>query len=898
MIALLPDFIKNLSILVMLAVGFVYVQPLSENLRQRAVRSMFVGVLFGIVVVVVMLDPITLPMGATFDPRAGPAILAGVFGGPIAAVVSALIGAAGRYYLIGGPVALGGAVGFALYGVFGVIAAWLIRKYRLQLTLVTLTAIGLAGSVAVLPAFFVSVDSATALQIIKKAGPLFVANNLASTIIVGLAIEHARKMSAMKEALARQQKEDAKLSLVARETTNIVIITDEHGVTEYVNSGFVRATGFQPEDIIGKRPGDVLQGKDSDPEVVAFMSAELAAGRGFRAEVLNYNKDGAPYWVEITCQPVEESGEPKKFIAIENDITWRKQAEATLARSKAELQAQLVQTTEAQRRMEEQAAELVELAERESELREKAEAAEQAKSEFLASMSHEIRTPMTGVMGFADMLLDDDLSPNSAEKVHRIKDATNSLLRIINDILDISKLNAGKFEIENIDFNPRALADDVISLFRQTCPVEKRETLRIDMQIDPDIPAQVSADPTRLRQILINLVGNAVKFTSAGSVTLVCKHKVIDGAPHLTYEVIDTGVGIEPAMLPVIFDKFSQADASISRGYQGTGLGLSICKRLVGLMGGDISAESTPGAGSVFRFHIPIRPASTSQSRNSEKIPQRRFDPAGITPARILVAEDNTINQRIIDAILRGVGHQVKFVENGLDAVSAVRESDFNVVLMDIRMPVLSGPDATKQIRSLPEPKGSIPIIALTADVISENIKAYFEAGMTDCVAKPIERDLLIAAIQTAVSNNGQADDAVPSEDVKQEEVSMAPQDPEDTGDTGEPGSSYSVSELAARMMLPEDVLIPLVRSFAGSYHDVDQKLEELCKNRNYEEAAELAHSMKGVSANLGVDALSSLAADLEDSLRNEKLERLQPQLQAFSATLQKAIKAMRSSTA
>ncbi len=192
MIDLLPDFIKNISILVMLAVGFVYVQPLSENLRQRTVRSIFLGILFGLVVVVVMLDPITLPMGATFDPRAGPAILAGIFGGPIAAVISALIGAAGRYYLVGGPVAAGGMVGFALYGAFGIAVAWFIKTYSVRLSIISLAAIGLTGSIAVLPAFFVSVDAAVAFQIIQKAGLIFIANNVASTIIVGLAIEHAR----------------------------------------------------------------------------------------------------------------------------------------------------------------------------------------------------------------------------------------------------------------------------------------------------------------------------------------------------------------------------------------------------------------------------------------------------------------------------------------------------------------------------------------------------------------------------------------------------------------------------------------------------------------------------------------------------------------------------------
>lgn len=890
MIDLLPDFIKNLSILVMLAVGFIYVQPLTESLRQRTARSVFLGILFGLVVVVVMLDPITLPMGATFDPRAGPAILAGVFGGPIAAIVSALIGAAGRYYLVGGPIAVGGAVGFALYGAFGIVIAWLLQTYKIRLTVLSLTLIGMAGTFAVLPAFFVSVDATMAIQIIQNAGPIFIANNVASTIIVGLAIEHARQMSEMKKQLVIRQKEDAKLSLVTRETTNIVIITDEHGVTEYVNSGFVRTTGFEPEDIIGKQPGKVLQGKDTNPDTVAYMSKELSAGRGFRVEILNYMKNGKAYWVEITCQPVEEADEPKKFIAIQNDVTWRKQAEMTLAKSKADLQAQLIQITEAQQRMEQQAAELVELAEREADLRGKAEAAEQAKSEFLASMSHEIRTPMTGVMGFADMLLDDDLSPDSAEKVHRIKDATNSLLRIINDILDISKLDAGKLEIESIDFDPRVLANDVVSLFWQTCPKEKRSVLSIDCRFDEHIPAVVSADPTRLRQILINLVGNAVKFTERGAVVLSCHLGEVEGIPHLEYRISDTGIGIEAKMLPFIFDKFSQVDASISRGYQGTGLGLSICKRLVGLMGGEISAESNPGQGSLFRFRIPFSPASTTRLTAFNETVIAPIDVNKLQQATILVAEDNTINQRIVKAMLNGLGHQAHFVENGRDAVLAVKQQEFDLVLMDVRMPILSGPDATREIRKLPGTKGRIPIIALTADVISENQKLYIDAGMTDCVAKPIERDLLAAAIQTAVTQSDGEPDK--SDSVKMIDKTAIPQQPVSAQNV----VSYSVSDLAARMMLTEDILIPLVRSFVKSYQDVDQQLIELCRQEQYADAAELAHSVKGVSGNLAADALSTLAADLEDSLRNRQLDRLPPQLDAFSTTLQQAITAMRDS--
>lgn len=373
-----------------------------------------------------------------------------------------------------------------------------------------------------------------------------------------------------------------------------------------------------------------------------------------------------------------------------------------------------------------------------------AEAASAAKSEFLASMSHEIRTPMTGVLGFADILLDDDLPADSKAKVQKIKDVATSLMTIINDILDISKIDAGKMKIETVNFRPRQLVDDVVHLFEQTCPDDKKAKLEISSWASSDFPVAVRADPTRLRQVLVNLMGNAVKFTDAGSVVLECT--LVEGKQQLMFSIVDTGIGMTEDVQHGLFGEFFQADASISRTYQGTGLGLSICKRLIDLMDGEIQVESVIAQGSRFTFTLPFEPVPEDVVIADEDLSNtKRF--AGSRQLSILVAEDNKLNQVIIQAILDKMGHQATFVINGAEAVTAIADEDYDLVLMDVRMPVMSGPDATREIRKLSGFKSKIPIIALTADVMAENKQSYFDAGMNQCVGKPINQDELATAM-------------------------------------------------------------------------------------------------------------------------------------------------------
>ncbi|MGJ3259083.1 MAG: ATP-binding protein [Rhodospirillales bacterium] len=424
------------------------------------------------------------------------------------------------------------------------------------------------------------------------------------------------------------------------------------------------------------------------------------------------------------------------------DVTAEEVANRRMRESEARLQRNVRQLEASQQDLEESTAKMTEMAERYAVEKDRAEASERSKSEFLASMSHEIRTPMTGVMGFADMLLDSPLAPEDREKVIKIKGATQSLLTIINDILDLSKLDAGRLSIENLDFNVRAAVEEVLDLVRERARVKK---LQLDFQFLDDMDVGMNGDPTRFRQILINLVGNAVKFTHKGGVSVHVSQSGEGENRTIEFRVIDSGIGISPENQKRLFTDFSQADASITRHYEGTGLGLAISKRLVELMGGNIWVESEVGAGSQFCFRLPFRKAISDVTDAMRHHAAEHF----VTRRRlnVLVAEDNKLNQRIIAATLDKFGHDATIVENGEQAVEQVGKGEFDLILMDIRMPGMSGPEAARAIRARHDHAADIPIIALTADAMEEHIRGYLEAGMNACVTKPIDRAHLVATI-------------------------------------------------------------------------------------------------------------------------------------------------------
>ncbi|MEZ8741241.1 ATP-binding protein [Photobacterium swingsii] len=533
--------------------------------------------------------------------------------------------------------------------------------------------------------------------------------------------EMSRSLAKAQEKLAEKHQQQialtnkvTELAQVAEHARDVIIITDAKGKITWVNPAFESLTGYTLSEVVGQSPGSLLQGDSSDLEIVHEMSRKIAQKEAVRVEILNYAKSGESYWVELDISPVTDStGEIVRFIAVERDITQRRQVEE-------QLETALKEATRATR----------------------------AKSEFLANMSHEIRTPMNAIMGFTELLLEKPMHAEHREQLELVHRSAGNLVAIINDILDYSKIEAGKLSLTNEAFDLQEVLESTIDL----CGYQAKEKeLPLVMNIAPAINTKVMGDKGRVNQILLNLIGNALKFTDSGTVTVNVEAESFRETTRFYISVEDTGIGIPAERLPYIMEKFEQVDNSATRQYEGTGLGLAICKRLIQLYGGELKVESEEGKGSCFSFSITLvnQHSKISVAANQDyPMLDEKLIPEVLRNKKILIAEDSYVNRLLIEKMLNNAPVELVFAEDGEQAVALYCQHVPDMVITDISMPNKDGYEATADIRTLQEQGYPwCPIIALSAHAMTEERERSFASGMNDHLSKPISKDLLIKMI-------------------------------------------------------------------------------------------------------------------------------------------------------
>jgi PAS domain S-box-containing protein len=601
-------------------------------------------------------------------------------------------------------------------------------------------------------------------------------------------------------------------------------VVDLRGNYLFANDAFCRMFNFEKSDLIGSNFKHAI-GEERVDRLRALYGEVYRTGQTGQLEYQVFPKGRDMMFIDQSVSLERDAGgQPVGFVSITRDSTARKLAEQDADRA-----------------------------------RRAAEEANCAKSEFLANMSHEIRTPMNGIIGMAALALDTGLTPEQADYISTVKSSAESLLTILNDVLDFAKIESRKLDLERIAFSPA----DVMTSAAQLFAVQAAGNgIALDLAVSADVPPWLLGDPTRLRQIVTNLIGNALKFTERGSVVVSAVLDPADGAGvALHLRVADTGIGIAADKRAHIFDAFTQADGSTTRRFGGTGLGLSISATLVAMMGGRIWVDSESGAGSTFHVVLPFDVAARAPTEL--KPPPPAALPAPSRAVRILLVEDNVVNQRVAAGLLARRGHEVTIAPDGAEALDRLAHETFDVVLMDLQMPMISGIEATIAIRARERTSGGhVRIVAMTAHAMAGDRERCLEAGMDGYLSKPIVPHQLFAAVEL------------------------------------QPAYPFDAAELLARLCGDTELMADVIAAFL---EDCPARLDAIARAIGGSHAEELraeAHALKGSAANLSARALFEAAQSLEQIAAVSPLPPVEDAWRLLSAEAAHLMKVLRDRSA
>jgi len=673
--------------------------------------------------------------------------------------------------------------------------------------------------------------SVTVSPILDRQGQVIGASKIARDITEKRRAEE--ELRAYRNQLQRQiSATTGELSAIVQTAANAIITTDGEGRIDVFNPAAEEMFGWSHTEIRGNSVACLLPDGQAQVHQQYFRMADALVryrSIGIKREVRAQRRNGETFPVSIALGHTKLAPDQPYFVAFITDITAQRTIEEDLRHAK-----------------------------------EQAEAAARAKASFLANMSHEIRTPMNAIIGFSELVLADGSVTGSArEHVQTVHQSARDLLTIINDILDYSKIEGGKTELERMPFSLTRLLRDVLKLLDQDA---RHKQLTVTVQVEPDVPAICLGDPTRIRQILLNLIGNAIKFTHVGSITLQL-NALADGQIH--FAVRDTGIGMTADQLEKVFESFTQADVSTTRRFGGTGLGTTICRHLVELMHGKIWAESLYGQGSTFHFTLPL-PAVHSTSAEV-LLPSDENDLSAHAPRafRILLAEDVATNARLLTLRLTQLGHQVIWQDSGRTAVDACIREDFDVVLMDVMMADMDGLEATRAIRMMRENKAPhLPIIALTASVLPDEHRRCLEAGMDIVLGKPIDLGEILQQMERLVPpGRGHFNTTVASDSRIDLPATLAPL------------AQFANLPRALRLWGDAEVYRLALEEFCAAHGKDGNGIATLLE-QSPELARRRAHALKGVAGNLQLGELAQLAAYVDSALKGGDLAEARLQAQ------------------